>query len=72
MEEAKMDNLEEILEHLDSDQTGDDEIRKENFSLGLPIYYYSDGNVIKEDPDGRKWVVDMDENKKEIIVQELH
>lgn len=63
-----MGDLEEILEHLDSDQTGD-EIRKENFSLGLPIYYAESGKIIQEDPDGKKWVVTMDENRKITKVQ---
>lgn len=63
-----MEDLEEILEHLDSDQTGD-EIRKENFSLGLPIYYAESGKIIQEDPDGKKWVVIMDENRKITKVQ---
>lgn len=65
-----MENLEKIIAALNADDNGDD-IRKENFSLGLPIYYYENGHVIKEAPDGRKWVVDMDENRNEILVRAL-
>jgi len=65
-----MENLEKIIAALNTDDNGDD-IRKENFSLGLPIYYYKNGQVIKEAPDGRKWVVDMDENRNEILVRAL-
>lgn len=65
-----MENLEKIIADLNTDDNGDD-IRKENFSLGLPIYYYKNGHVIKEAPDGRKWVVDMDENRNEILVRAL-
>ena len=66
-----MENLEKILATLNGDDNSDD-IRKENFSRGLPIYYFANGHVIKEAPDGRKWVVDMDENRNEILVRALN
>lgn len=61
-------DLEKIIEALAADDKGDD-IRAEYFSLGLPIYYAESGKIIQEDPDGKKWIVTMDENRKITKVQ---
>ena len=39
--------------------------------VGYPLYYKENGQTIKELENGEKWVVTLDSNYKEVMVEQI-
>ena len=43
----------------------------EDMQISFPHYYEENGRIIKELANGQKWVVVLDENHKEVLLERL-
>ncbi len=44
---------------------------KDTQAISFPLYYEENGRIIKELSNGEKWIVRLDEEYKEVLIERL-